>query len=98
MTDLAARTVSALSPAHVLARALREGTVTSRALVEEYLARIERLNPVLNAVVVVDADGARRAADACDARLDVARAAGEETPPLLGVPITVKDMYAVAGM
>lgn len=98
VTDLASRTVSALSPAHVLARALREGEVTSRVLVEEYLARIERLNPALNAVVVVDADGARRAADACDARLAAARDAEDDVPPLLGVPITVKDMYAVAGM
>ncbi|HYD51522.1 MAG TPA: amidase [Gemmatimonadaceae bacterium] len=88
-----------LAPAHRLADALRAGEVTSRALVEGYLARIARLDPALNAVIVVDADGARRDAEVADLLLRRAReGVGATLPPLAGVPITIKDMFAVAGL
>jgi len=74
--------------------ALRAGQITARDLVDVYLERIDRLNPQLNAVVTVDADGARRAADTADAR----RRDGGEHSPLLGIPFTVKDAIATAGM
>jgi amidase len=73
-------------------RLLRDGQITSRELVEASLARIERLNPQLNAFRCVMADSARAAADAADAR----RGAGEQAP-LLGVPVAVKDNMDVAG-
>src|SRR5437763_12242679 len=57
----------------------------SRELVEESLARIERLDPKLNAFRRVTADSARAAADEADAR----RAAGDDGP-LLGLPVAVK--------
>src|SRR5512147_2102562 len=88
MSDLAFR--SALR----LAAAVRAREVSSRELLDHYLARIERLNRTLNAVVTLDPDGARRAADAADASL----ARGELLGPLHGVPMTVKDTFETAGM
>ena len=84
----------ALQPAHALAEAIRRREVSSRELLEHYLARVERLNPPLNAVVTVDADGARLAADAADASL----ARGEPAGRLHGVPMTIKDTYQTAGV
>jgi amidase len=84
----------ALRPAHELAAAIRRRELSSRELLDHYLARVERLNPPLNAVVTLDVEGARRAADAADAALT----RGGELGPLHGVPMTVKDTYETAGM
>ena len=84
----------ALQPAHALAEAIRRRDVSSRELLEHYLARVEALNPPLNAVVTLDPDGARMAADAADASL----ARGDDVGPLHGVPMTVKDTYQTAGV
>jgi amidase len=81
------------APAHVLASQIRAGEVSSREATEGYLGRISRAKRV-NAVVTVDATGARHQADAADAALDEGRVLG----PLHGVPITVKDLVAVAGV
>ncbi|MGW1591690.1 amidase [Streptomyces sp. NPDC002386] len=74
------------------ARALAAGEVTSRALVERALARIEATRPTLNAFRVVRAEAALAEADAADREL----AAGVRRP-LLGVPVAVKDDMDVAG-
>ncbi|MBV9516091.1 MAG: amidase [Mycobacteriaceae bacterium] len=74
------------------ARLLAEGRTTAPALVEQYLDRIDRLNPVLRAYRVVLGDSARAEAAAAQRRLD----AGERLP-LLGVPIAIKDDADVAG-
>ncbi|MHC0430318.1 amidase [Streptomyces sp. O3] len=74
------------------ARALADGTTSSRILVEEALARIEASQPTLNAFRRVRTDAALAEADAADRRL----AAGERKP-LLGVPVAVKDDLDVAG-
>ncbi|MCC3772113.1 amidase [Streptomyces sp. UNOC14_S4] len=74
------------------AKALADGDVTSRALVEEALGRIEETQPVLNAFRRVRAEAALAEADAADRRL----VAGERAP-LLGVPLAVKDDMDVAG-
>jgi amidase len=84
----------ALQPAHRLAEAIRQRDISSRELLEHYLIRVERLNPPLNAVVTLDPDGARQAADDADAAL----ARGEAMGPLHGVPMTIKDTYETAGM
>jgi len=76
-------------PAGELAALVRGGELSSRELVEASLARIEALQPELNAFVHVDAEGALAAADSV--------AAGDERP-FAGVPIAVKDTAAVAGM
>ena len=76
-----------------LVAALRAGAVTSVDLTEEAIARIERGDEVVNAICVPDFDRARAAAR----RADRALARGENRP-LLGVPVTVKESYDVAGL
>ncbi|MEQ9406989.1 MAG: Asp-tRNA(Asn)/Glu-tRNA(Gln) amidotransferase subunit GatA [Fuerstiella sp.] len=70
-----------------LVRALQSGSLTSRALTEACLARIDALNPQLNAFVRVDPEGALAKADAVDAR----RQAGEAVGLLQGIPVGIKD-------
>ena len=74
------------------ARLIADGEVSAREVVEASLARIERLNPVLNAFRVVFGERALAEADQADAR----RGAGD-TRPLLGVPVAIKDDADVAG-
>ncbi|MCX5063183.1 amidase [Streptomyces sp. NBC_00201] len=74
------------------ARALADGTVTSQALVERTLARIEATQTSLNAFRLVRAEAALAEAEAADKEL----AAGVRRP-LLGVPVAVKDDTDVAG-
>src|SRR4051812_1707033 len=79
--------------AEELAAALRAGEVTSVELTDEAIDRIERDDKVINAICVPDFDTARAAAR----RADEVRARGEDRP-LLGVPVTVKESYNVAGL
>ena len=74
------------------ARLVAAGEVSSRELVEAVLARIERLDPVLNAFRVVFGERALTEAAQADAR----RGAGDARP-LLGVPVAIKDDADVAG-
>jgi amidase len=76
-----------------LAQAIREKKVSSREVAQAHLARIEAVNLKVNAVTVVLAEEALRAADAADARV----AAGVEVGPLHGVPITVKENLDLVG-
>jgi amidase len=75
------------------ARLIREGAVSSEEVVGVHLARIDEVNPRLNAVVEVLREPALEAARASDA----ARAQGRELGPLHGVPFSVKDSIEVAG-
>jgi Asp-tRNA(Asn)/Glu-tRNA(Gln) amidotransferase A subunit family amidase len=75
------------------AERVRGREVSARELVQHALARIDALNPQVNAFVALDADGAL--ADAT--RLDERLAAGEDVGPLAGVPIAVKDLEDAAG-
>jgi aspartyl-tRNA(Asn)/glutamyl-tRNA(Gln) amidotransferase subunit A len=61
---------------------------------ESCLARVERLNPSLNAIVTLDAEGARAAAQASATRWRQ----GAPLSPLDGVPVTIKDNLLVAGL
>lgn len=79
--------------AEELAAALYAGEVTSVDLTDDAIARIERDDPAINAICVPDFDRARVAAR--DA--DQARARGEDRP-LLGIPVTVKESYDMAGL
>jgi amidase len=76
-----------------LAAQIRDGRVGARELLEHFLARVDRHNPGINAVVVQDREGARARADAADQ----ARARGEALGPLHGVPMTIKESYDFAG-
>lgn len=76
-----------------LAALIREGTVSSRDVIEAHLARIEAVNPEINAVVRVLAGEARLAADAADESVRADHSLG----PLHGVPFTVKENIDVAG-
>ncbi|MFE3108441.1 amidase [Kitasatospora indigofera] len=76
-----------------LAAAMRAGDVTSAELTDEAIARIEREDGAVNAICVPDFDRARAAARGADR----ARARGEDRP-LLGIPVTVKECYNIAGL
>src|SRR4051812_9064182 len=78
------------SPAAELGRLVRDGEVSARDLVEASLARIEAVDPVLNAYTAVDSEGALAAADLIGP--------GDERP-FAGVPIAIKDLFApVSGL
>lgn len=77
-----------------LAGAIRDGELSAREVVAAHLDRIARVNPGLNAIVTLDADGALAEADRADAR----RAAGEPLGALHGLPVAIKDLEDTAGM
>jgi amidase len=77
-----------------LVAALRSRRVSSVELLDAYVARVEKLNPIVNAVVTLDVDRARQRA----AQADAAWARGEWWGPLHGLPVTVKDALDTAGL
>ena len=77
-----------------LAAGIRAKEWSSRELLELYLDRIDRLDGPVNAVVTLDADRARGAADAADAAL----ARGDDLGPLHGLPVTIKDAIETEGI
>src|SRR5437660_1075015 len=87
-------TPTTTTPAAQLVRALRNREISSRELLEDYLSRVEDLNPSLNAVVTLDVDAARAAASAADQ----ATARGHDVGALHGLPMTVKDAFETAGL
>jgi aspartyl-tRNA(Asn)/glutamyl-tRNA(Gln) amidotransferase subunit A len=79
---------------HETVKALREGRVTARALVEAYLGRITLLNDTLGAYLTVAAASARARADAVDERFR----RGDPLRPLEGVPLAIKDVLCTRGI
>lgn len=77
-----------------LARMIRDREISSLELTRYFIARIERLDHAVNAVVVRDFDRALDAARAADAAL----ARGEVLGPLHGLPMTIKEAYDVTGL
>jgi amidase len=75
------------------ADALQARKISAVELTDHVIARIEALDQKINAVVVRDFDRARETAKAADAAL--ARGEGR---PLLGLPITIKESFNVAGL
>ncbi|MDE1923416.1 MAG: Asp-tRNA(Asn)/Glu-tRNA(Gln) amidotransferase GatCAB subunit A, partial [Gammaproteobacteria bacterium] len=76
-----------------LADSLGRGEISSVDLVRHFLARIEALNPALNAVITLTAGQALAEAAVADRR----RAAGE-SGPLLGIPLLHKDIFCTDGV
>jgi amidase len=81
-------------PATEAARLVRAGEVSARELTRLLLDRIDKADPVVNAVAEVDAEAGLRAAAAADE----ATARGGDVGPLHGVPMTLKDAFDVAGL
>src|SRR4029453_2361276 len=77
-----------------LARAIRNGRLSSIEATQAHLERIARLNGPINALVVIDRDGALKAARAADR----AQAKKNRLGPLPGVPIPIKGACDVAGL
>lgn len=80
-----------------LARRIRSGQVSSRAVLDAHLARIEAVNPRLNALVRDRFDEARAEADQADQVLK-ACADPSTLPPLHGVPCSIKEAFQLTGM
>jgi amidase len=77
-----------------LARLIRTREVSAREVMAAHLARIERVNPTLNAIVAkLDDDECMALADAADRRT----ASGEPLPPLHGLPTAFKDLQSAVG-
>jgi Asp-tRNA(Asn)/Glu-tRNA(Gln) amidotransferase A subunit family amidase len=77
-----------------MAEKIRRGELSPVELLEAHLARIDEVNPSLNAFVHVDVERARR-----EARLaETGVRNGEKLGPLHGVPLSIKSSIAVAGL
>ena len=81
------------TPAVDLLQELRAGSLSSAELTETVLRRVEQLEPHLNCFVHLMADEAITSAQAADRE----RASGGDRP-LLGVPVTIKDLQSLAGV
>ena len=93
MTAATSLNLSAYSPASSFLDALNRREISARELLDAHLRRRERIDPGLNSIILLDAEGAQAAATKADKR----RAAGDNAP-LLGLPITVKESVDVQGM
>lgn len=76
------------------AKALRNGEISSEQAVSAYLARIKVLDPMLKAYEQIDSKRALATARAMDALL----ACGVDLGPLMGLPVSVKDLFVIDGM
>ncbi len=80
-------------PATRLAALIRTRKIGCLELLDHYLARVDKFNARVNAIVWMDRAGARKRARQADAAL----AKGELLGPLHGLPMTVKEAYDLAG-
>jgi amidase len=76
-----------------LAGLIRRKKIGCLELLDHFLARVEKYNPKLNAIIWMDKDKARKRAKAADTALRKGKPFG----PLHGVPMTIKESYQVAG-
>jgi len=84
----------AYASATQLTKAIQDRRISSLELLELYIERYERLNPLINAIVATDFENARIRARAADEKLSK----GESWGPFHGLPMTVKDSIEVVGM
>lgn len=83
-------TITSLS-ASEMAQKIRAGELSSSEVTEAHIARIEQVNPRLNAVIIPLFEQARQQAAAADET----RKRGEALGPLHGVPVTIKEQFLV---
>jgi len=77
-----------------MARLIRARQLSARECVEAHLARIAEVNPKVNAIVTLTAEGALQAAAGADER----QARGESLGPLHGLPVAHKDLQPTRGV
>ncbi len=77
-----------------LAASIRARELSAVEVLEHHLERIARIDPAVNAIVTLDAEGARAQAAAADAAV----AREDDVGPLHGLPIVVKDLVDTAGL
>jgi len=77
---------------------LEAGDFSSLELSSAYLKRIQTIDPQLKAFLHVDEDSLLKSAKAADKQRSSASKTKEKAPPLLGLPIAVKDVLALEGM
>jgi aspartyl-tRNA(Asn)/glutamyl-tRNA(Gln) amidotransferase subunit A len=85
---------AATSTIATIVPAVRAGKLRAREVADAYLERIAREDAALGCYVRVDAEGARRSADAVDAAVK----AGRDPGPLAGVPLGIKDIFCTKGV
>ncbi|MGH2866266.1 MAG: amidase [Solirubrobacteraceae bacterium] len=83
--------------ARSLAGAIRTGELSAAEVVNAHIAVLQRAQPTINALAAERFAPARAEAAAADERIRTAVSA-EQLPPLLGVPFTIKESIALAGM
>ncbi len=88
MSDLTSLTLTEMQSG------LRKGDFSSRELVQAALDRISQYDPSLHAFLHVAAESALQKADEADQR----RQGGGDLPPLLGIPMAIKDVLTVEGL
>ena len=81
-----------------MAEQIRNGEISPVELAEAHLAKIDRLNPKLNAFVHVDAARVRREARAAESAVSHRKTSGSTLGPLHAVPISIKSSLEVAGL
>lgn len=86
--------IDVFAPAHKIAAQVRDGEVSAETVAEIFLARIARVNSVVNAFTDVTAQRALEQARG----IDTARAAGKMLGPLAGVPFAAKNLFDIAGL
>ena len=84
----------AFAPAYELRELLDSREVSSVELTKMFLERIEELNPVLNAYLTISGEEAMESAKRADKRIG----RGKKVPPLLGIPVSIKDLELTKGI
>ena len=77
-----------------LARRIARKEISAREVMKAHLAQVERVNPLVNAIITLTADRAMEEARAADER----QARGSELGPLHGLPIAHKDLVMTKGV
>ena len=94
MSDLSGLSDLAYATTIEIADKIQKKDISSREVLDYFLARVESLDKSINCVVTIDAERARAEADTADAALE----RGQSLGPLHGVPITIKDSFQTKGM